>query len=87
MKSCPYCAQTETRKDQYGYCKKHSCFYVSGKKEKLESLKRDLSNTIFLPTYKRNVFDGQVYNPRQEKRSFIFGKIQELIGFIPLEVL
>jgi len=41
MKSCPYCAQTETRKDKYGYCKKHSCFYVSGTKDKLDDLKKE----------------------------------------------
>jgi hypothetical protein len=87
MKSCPYCAQTETRKDKYGYCKKHSCFYVSGTKDKLDDLKKQLSDTIFLPTYKRNMFDNQPYNPRQEKKSFIYKKIQELLGFIPLEIL
>ena len=87
MNSCPYCAQTDTQKDKFGYCKKHSCFEVSGTKKQLEDLKKELSDTILLPKYKRNFLDGTVYNPQKEKRAHVLNQIQKLIGFVPLEVL
>jgi hypothetical protein len=86
-KSCPYCAQTNTRKDQYGYCKKYSCFYVSGNKEKYENLKKEMRETIFLPKMKRNMFDGCYYPKRANEQAWIMKKIQNLLGFVPLEAL
>jgi len=80
MKSCPYCAQTDTYKDQYGYCKKYRCFEVSGTKEKLNSMEKQLSDTIFLPNYKRNQFDGTYYNPQKEERIRIQEKIFKLLN-------
>lgn len=86
-KSCPYCAQTDTRKDAYGYCKKHSCFYVSGNKEKLEQLRSKLGDRFFKPKYRRNMFDGAVYNPQREHVANIHREVQKLLGFVPLDFL
>jgi hypothetical protein len=86
MKSCPYCAQTNTKKDEFGYCKKYSCFEVSGDKKAYECLKDKLRDTIFISSYRRNQFDGSPYNPREEAKSWITLKIQELLGFVPMEV-
>lgn len=84
-KSCPYCAQTDTRKDEYGYCKKYACFYVSGNKAKLEDLKKELGDRFFKPTYRRNMFDGAVYNPQKEHVSHVQRSVQKLLGFVPFE--
>lgn len=86
-KSCPYCAQTNTRKDKYGYCRRYCCFFISGTKEEYEKLQQQLRNTIFLPRYKQNQFDGIAYNPQKENQSWIRIKIQNLLGFLPLEDL
>jgi hypothetical protein len=85
--SCPYCAQTDTRKDQFGYCKKHNCFEVSGTKAKYKELNKKLSDTFFLPTYVRNQFDGSHYNPREEKREQLLKQIVQLLGVAPIESL
>lgn len=87
MNSCPYCAQTQTHKDEYGYCKKHNCFEVSGNKNKYLELKKELSNLIFIPKCKRNSLDGTYYNPREIERQWIFKKITDLFGYIPLDCL
>lgn len=87
MNSCPYCAQSNTRKDEFGYCKKYACFSVSGTKQKFEDLRKQIGNTIFLPTYRRNMFDNSAYNPREEKKSHLIMEIQNLLGFVPLSVL
>ena len=86
-KCCPYCAQTDTRKDEYGYCKKYDCFEVSGDKKKLDDLKSQLSGTILMPTYKLNQFDNTPYNPRKEERSWLLKQVETLLGFVPLNLL
>lgn len=85
--SCPYCAQTDTKKDQFGYCKKHNCFEVSGTKAKYEDLNKKLSNTFFLPKSKRNMFDGNYYNPQKEEREYLLKQIVQLLGVAPIESL
>lgn len=84
-KSCPYCAQTNTQKDSFGYCKIHNCFSVSGTKAKYEKLKSDLAKARTLPTNVRNRFDGGYYNPREIEVEWISKKIVELLGFFPME--
>jgi hypothetical protein len=83
--SCPYCAQTNTRKDNFGYCKKYNCFDVSGTKTKLEELKCLMSKARKLPTYKRNVFDNTHYNPREVELRELRRRIVQLLGFLPME--
>jgi len=85
--SCPYCAQTNTIKDKYGYCKKYNCFEVSGTKTKLENLKKEFAKAKELPTSKQNQFDGSYYNPRQDEIKWILKKITSLTGYVPLEIL
>lgn len=87
MKSCPYCAQTDTVKDQHGYCKKHNCFERSGAKAKLNNLKKELEKARRMPTCVRNSFDGSYYNPREIEVTFLNKKITELMGYVPLECL
>lgn len=87
MRACPYCAQTETIKDQFGYCKKYQCFRISGKSLELELILKQLNTLYLIPTYKRNMFDGTVYNPRKEKKSQLLHEVQKSIGFVPLSFL
>ena len=56
-------------------------------KSKIESLHKELRNTIFLPNYKRNMFDNIPYNPRKDEQRWIRTKVIKLIGFLPLEFL
>lgn len=84
MKICLYCAQANTRKNEYGYCKRYNCFEVSGDKSKFEKLQGELREARSLPTYKRNQFDGSVYNPRKIEERWVLLKIQKLLGFVPL---
>ena len=87
MGICPYCAQFNTHKDQFGYCKKYNCFYVSGVNKIYENLKYQYYNLIFISKCKRNQFDGNYYNPREDERKHILNKVQKLLGFIPLDFL
>jgi hypothetical protein len=84
-KSCPYCAQTDTKKDSFGYCSKYHCFEQSKDKTKYEDLKSELRNAQQLPTSKRNFFDGSYYNPREEETHILFKKIVSIFGFLPIE--
>lgn len=84
---CPYCAQSDTKKDPYGYCKKYNCFIISSTKDKLDSYILDLRKANDLPKYKRNQFDGIPWNPRQVEISWVYKKIQALIGFVPLDAI
>jgi len=86
MATCPYCGQSNTKKDEFGYCVKYNCLEVSLVKEKYSKLLKQLTDAWSLPTYKRNYFDGSVYNPRQEKYNEIISKIYQLLGFVPLTV-
>lgn len=49
MRQCPYCAQTSTHKDKYGYCRKSACFYRSGMQEKLDYWIRQAKSILFMP--------------------------------------
>ena len=87
MKSCPYCAQTDTRKDQYGYCKKYNCIEVSGVKKRIEFYKNELIDADSLSTYRRNSFNNTHYNPRQEKKDYIIKQMSRELGFVPIDCL
>lgn len=83
---CKYCGQTDTRKDAYGFCRKHSCFERSGRKAEVEAIERKISDIKFhptkrLPTYKRNYFDGRPYNPQAEEVAWLRKKQSEIINF------
>jgi hypothetical protein len=83
-KPCKYCGQSNTHKDQYGFCKKYRCFERSGRKAIVEKLQNEISNIKFdssIPTYKRNQFDGIPYNPKQEKIDYLNKQIVEIINF------
>ena len=87
-KSCPYCAQTHTHKDQFGYCRVYSCFYKSGKKGIFDRLKKEASDIYFMPNTYGQI--GRVvtnlYSHRSRKASDIFHKAQREFGFLPLEI-
>ena len=87
MTPCPYCAQTDTRKDRYGYCKKFQCFTISGKALELELLQKQLNSLYLIPKYKRNAFDGTAYYPRKEEKARLLHAVQKSIGFVPLNFL
>ena len=87
MKPCPYCAQTDTRKDRFGFCKKHDCFRASGKEEMLDKLKKEMWDARTLPTNKRNMFDGSYYNPRADQVRWITERTARELGFVPPELL
>lgn len=86
--NCLYCAQTDTKKDGYGYCKKYDCFTRSGMKQKLENLVSEAKEIWFMPdTY------GQVgtvvsnsYSHRTRKANEIMNKAKNVFGFVPMEV-
>ena len=80
-KPCKYCGQTNTHKDEFGFCKRYSCFSVSGKKAQYENLlneRRDIKLNV--PTYKRNQFDGIPYNPQEDQLKWNAKKISELLA-------
>ena len=87
MSYCPYCAQGNTHKDPYGYCRVYSCFEVSGHKEKFLALKQEYQDSKLLPTLKRNMFDHEYKPYRRVEQEWIIKKITNLMGFVPLEVL
>lgn len=87
MKSCRYCAQTDTYKDEHGFCKKYNCFEISGTDIKFEIWKQQLVDANSLPKLKRNQFDGTYYNPRQIEKEWIFKQIEKEFGYVPFEIL
>lgn len=84
-KACKYCGQSNTQKDAYGYCRKHSCFERSGRKAEVEKLEKKISDAKYgpnrLPTYKRNYFDGTPYNPQEQKIAWLRRQQAEIINF------
>ena len=68
MNYCPYCAQGNTHKDKYGYCRVYNCFDVSGYKDKLKVWVEQLKVARRLPEKTRNMFDG-CYYPKRNLRS------------------
>lgn len=88
MKPCPYCAQTETKKDGHGYCKKHDCLGRSGLRAKLEDLCRRAGNLILITGW------GQVgrvvsnpYSKRNRAANDLMYEAKKLFGYVPSELL
>jgi len=89
MTECPYCAQTETRKDRFGYCKKYGCFARSGMQAELDYLIKQARSIWTMPdTY------GQVsgpvtnlYSHRTRKANDIMWDATKIFGFVPLDVV
>jgi hypothetical protein len=68
MAACRYCASTNTRKDENGYCKKYRCYEISGVAAKVAEVEREIFKaSIYLPTYSVNFMDNIAYNPRKEE--------------------
>lgn len=88
-KSCPYCAQTDTKKDGYGYCLKYSCLSLSGTRDKIDGLTKRARAIYTMPdTY------GQVgrvvsnpYSHRHRKADDIKCEAKKEFGHVPLEIL
>lgn len=86
--SCLYCAQTNTHKDEFGYCKRYNCFEVSGNKKKYEQLKNEISDSYKVNNYARNFLDGTHYNPRLQYIDTRIQAIQKFTnGIVPLEII
>jgi len=89
MKPCLYCAQTTTKKDSFGYCKRYKCFERSGKNIIFQKLIKSASDICTMPnTYGQ--ISGPVtnsYKHRTRKANEIFHEAQREFGFLPLEIL
>lgn len=88
--SCPYCAQTNTRKDGFGYCKVYACFKASGKKRVLERLLKRAHNIFFLPESSQlgiRSYVTNTYSPRTREANDILHEANWELGFVPLELL
>lgn len=89
MKECPYCAQTDTKKDSFGYCKQYNCFGISGMRDELNHLIRRAGDIWTMPdTY------GQVsgpitncYSHRTRKANDIMRDATNIFGFVPFELI
>jgi hypothetical protein len=91
MKHCKYCAQTDTKLDEFGYCKKYDCLSRSGKKAKLENLIERARNILFIPNeYVPLGIKSWVtncYHVRTRKANNIMYDAAKEFGFVPLQVL
>lgn len=89
MPSCPYCAQTNTRKDKYGYCKTYQCFQAAHGANLKKG--RALISTIndepdaFVPLSIRSHVSN-FYNARTRKANSVIATIKSWIGFMPDEL-
>ena len=88
MKHCQYCAQTDTRLDEFGYCKKHDCFGQSGKRDKYNSLV-DRANSIYSVPDK-HIQLGRVvtnrYSLRTRTANAIVRDAELEFGFVPMSL-
>lgn len=89
MRSCPYCAQTNTRKDKHGYCIVYQCFKTAHG----DSLKkgRELIKTIedepdALVPLEITSHVSNFYNARTRKANSVIATIKRWIGFMPEEL-
>lgn len=91
MNSCPYCAQTDTRKDEMGYCKKYWCFQRSGKYDILQKLLDRAHKIYFLPKSKHLEIRSYVtntYSPRdREANNILWDAKRAFDGIIPFELI
>ena len=90
MKYCLYCAQTQTRLDEFGYCKKYDCFEKSGKKQILKDLIKRVGNIYRLPkssTLGIRSYVTNYYNPRDREVNDIIYVAQKEFGLVPEELL
>lgn len=91
MKHCQYCGQTATKLDEFGYCVRYSCFSVSGRKAKLESLVTRARNLLFVSdsyrplSIKSWVSNG--FSERTREANHIIFDTQKEFGFVPRQVL
>lgn len=85
--SCPYCAQTDTKKDSYGYCIKYACLIVSGVDTKINDFaKRALSIATMPNEYvSLNIISyvTNYYNLKERKADDLRAKCLKELGFIP----
>lgn len=89
MSSCHYCAQTNTRKDSWGYCKKYRCFTMSSAEAKLNSFIQKAGDVCCIPDTWGNVSNGNSnpYRHRTRAANKILSDEKYEFGFIPIEVL
>ena len=94
MGMCPYCAQTETKKDKHGYCKEYSCFSRSGIKDKESAKLGDLikraQNLILIPKHSCGQIGMVVtnhYNKRTREANNIMIDAKREWGYVPAELL
>lgn len=89
-KPCPYCAQTDTKKDRFGYCFFTFCFDRSGLRSKLDPLVRRAKDLILIPRNQSKQVSGPVsnfYNVRNRTANRIMQDSVVTFGFVPAEVL
>lgn len=90
MAGCKYCAQSNTRLDELGYCKKYNCLERSGKKPVLDNLIDRAHKIYTLPKYKQLEIRSYVsngYSPRDREANDILYECNEEFGFVPLSLL
>jgi hypothetical protein len=89
MKSCQYCAQTNTRLDAFGYCKRYNCFEHSGKNKVLQNIKLGIRSIAFSPDVQCNA--GRIvtntYSANHRKIDDLKHRAILEFGFMPLELL
>ena len=90
MGMCPYCAQTRTKKDGYGYCKIYDCFGISGKKNKLNQFIKRASDLYDISEQSKPLsirsYVSNYYNPRTRAANDLIYDVQKEFGFVPFEL-
>lgn len=91
MKHCKYCAQDDTKLDEFGYCTEYDCLERSGKRKILESLIKRAKDILFMPNdyvpLGIRSYVTNYYYVRTRKANDIMYEAEKEFGFVPLKVI